>query len=208
MTKSANSSPVLQARIAGLLYLVIIIFGLSGELFIRSRLIVSGDAQATAANIVAAPGLFRAGFLTDSIMIVSDIGLAVLLYALLVPVNKIVALVAMCFRLAQSAVLALNLLHYHAAGMLLNGSYPSIFGVARADSLALFFLDLHAHGYDLALLLFGCHCLLLGYLLYRSQYLPRLLGVLATAAGIVYLIGTYTRFLAPAHVDAVAPIYM
>ena len=105
-------------------------------------------------------------------------------------------------------MLALNLLHYHAAAMLLNGSYSSVVGTDATQALAYFFLDLHAHGYDLALLLFGCHCLLLGYLIFRSGYLPKTLGVLSAAAGLAYFTGTGTRFLAPQYMDRVAPIYI
>ena len=201
-------SPLRYARLAGVLYLVIIVFGIFGEVGIRSTLVVPGDPVATAGNLTSSEGLFRLGFFADSLMILCDIALAVLLYVLLAPVHKVVALMAMCFRLAQSAVLALNLLHYHAAILTLQGAgYSSVFEGTDAAALASFFLDLHAHGYDLGLLLFGVHCLLLGYLIVRSRYLPRLLGFLASAAGAAYLVGSYTRFLFPAHVEAVSPIY-
>jgi hypothetical protein len=197
------------ARLAGVLYLLIIVFGLSGELLIRSRLIVSGDAAATAANIIASEGLFRAGFLTDSIMLLCDVALAVLLYVLLRPVSKVISLMAMCFRLAQSAVLAMNLLHYHAAILLLTGGgNAAAFGDVPLNALASFFLDLYSHGYDLGLLLFGMNCLLLGWLVYRSGYLPKFLGLLLSAAAFAYLIGSYVRFLAPEIVDTVAPVYL
>jgi len=210
MTNDAReTSPLRYARVAGALYLIIIVFGIFGEVFVRSRLIVSGDAGATSANIMASSVLFRAGFLADSIMFLSDVALAVLLYVLLKPVSKTVSLVAMCFRLAQSAVLALNLLHYHAAMLLLSGSsYSRAFGADQTDALASFFLDLHGHGYDLGLLLFGLHCLLLGYLVINSGYLPKFLGVLLVAAGFTYLIGSYTRFLFPDYVTLVSPIYI
>jgi hypothetical protein len=210
MTDSAREiSPQLYARVAGVLYLIIIVFGIFGEMFVRSSLVVPGDAAATASNITAAPGLFRVGFFADSIMFLSDVALAVLLYVLLKPVSKVVALTAMCFRLTQTAVLALNLIHYHAAMLLLADSgYSATFGSERLNALASFFLDMHAHGYDLGLLLFGLHCFLLGYLVFKSRYLPRVLGVLLVAAAFTYLIGSYTRFFFPAYVKAVAPIYI
>jgi hypothetical protein len=204
-----EASPMLYARVAGVLYLVIIVFGIFGEMFVRSGLIIPGDAAATASNIAASQGLFRGGFLADSVMFLCDVGLAVLLYVLLRPVSKMVALVAMCFRLTQTAVIAVNLLHYHAAMLLLNGpGYPEALGTNQLNALTSFFLDLHAHGYDLGLILFGLHCLLLGYLIYKSRYMPKILGALVVAAGFVYLIGSYTRFLAPGYVAAVAPIYI
>jgi hypothetical protein len=204
-----ETSPQLYARVGGVLYLIIIVLGLFGEMYVRSGLVVPGDPAATASKITAAPGLFRVGFLADSIMFLSDVALAVLLYVLLKPVSKVVALAALCFRLAQTAVLALNLLHYHAAMLLLTGSgYSSAFTSEQLNALMSFFLDLHGHGYDLGLLLFGLHCLLLGYLVFKSRYLPRILGVLLVAAAFTYLIGSYARFLFPDYVGAVAPIYV
>jgi hypothetical protein len=210
MTDSTReTSPLLYARIAGVLYLMIIIFGIFGEMFVRSGLIVQGDPAATAGNIIASEGLFRVGFLADSIMFLCDVALAVLLYVLLRPVSKVLALITMCFRLAQTAVLALNLLNYYAADLILRGSdYSSTFGTDEVAVLTSFFLDLHAHGYDLGLLLFGVHCVLVGYLVFKSHYLPRALGVLVAAAGLTYLIGSYTRFLFPGYVGVVTPIYV
>jgi hypothetical protein len=206
---SRDTSPLAYARLAGALYLVIIVFGIFGEMFVRSSLIVPGDITATADNIMASEGLFRVGFLSDSIMFLSDVALAVLLYVLLRPVSKVLSLMAMCFRLAQTAVIATNLLNYHAAVLVLQGpGYSSALGSTEGAALTSFFLDLHAHGYDLGLLLFGVHCVLLGYLVFKSGYLPKVLGILTVAAGLTYLIGSYTRFLAPSHMEAVSPTYI
>lgn len=204
-----GTSPLLYARVAGVLYLIIIVFGVFGEAFVRSSLIAPGDATATAGNIIASERLFRVGFLADSIMFLSDVALAVLLYILLKPVGKTLALVAMFFRLTQAAVLGLNLLNYYAAVLLLNGAgYASAFEADQLHSLSYFFLELHGHGYDLGLLAFGVHCVLLGYLIVESHYLPKVLGVLMVAAGFTYLIGSYTRFLFPDYVTLVSPIYI
>jgi Domain of unknown function (DUF4386) len=203
---SPPSLPV--ARLAGVLYLVIIVFGIFAEAGVRSRLFVPGDALATAGNVVVSPGLFRAGFVADSIMFLSDVALAVLLYVLLRPAGRTLALVAMCFRLAQAGVLAINLLHYHAALLLLDGgTYDAWFEPTQLQGLAYLFLDLHRHGYDLGLLLFGVHCILLGILIGRSGYLPRSLGILAIAAGIAYLVGSTTRFVFPGALATISPIY-
>jgi hypothetical protein len=207
--RSAQTSPLSYARLAGILYLVIIIFGISSEALIRSGLIVPGDATATAGNIIASQGLFRLGFFADSVMFLCDVALAVLLFILLKPVNKTVALVALFFRLTQTAVIALNLLNYHAASLVLSGpGYSSALGASQQHSLSYLFMDLHGHGYDLGLILFGVHCVLLGYLLVKSGYFPRVLGILMMAAGVTYLAGSYTRFLFPAYVTAVSPIYV
>lgn len=205
----ARISPMLCARIAGGLYLVIIVFGISSEALIRSGLLVPADAAATASNIMASPGLFRLGFLADSVMFMCDVALAVLLFVLLRPVNKTVALVALCFRLTQTAVIALNLLNYYAAMMLLEGAgYASAFEPGQVHALTYLFLDLHGHGYDLGLILFGGHCVILGYLIVKSLFIPKALGILMMAGGVTYLVGSYTRFLFPDYVSTLSPIYV
>jgi hypothetical protein len=207
--RTEQPSPRIYARIAGILYLLIIVLGISSEAFIRSGLIVQGDAAATAGNIMASHGLFRVAFLADSIMFLCDVGLAVLLFILLKPVSKTLALAALVFRLTQTAVIALNLLNYYAASLLLNGAgYASAFEPGQVQSLSYLFLDLHGHGYDLGLILFGVHCLILGYLILKSFYIPKALGILMMAGGVAYLVGSYTRFLFPGYMAAVSPIYV
>ncbi|MCL7981117.1 MAG: DUF4386 domain-containing protein [marine benthic group bacterium] len=205
---NTENSPIVYARVAGALYLVIIILGLSSELLVRGGLIVWGDAAATAASISASPGVFRLGFVADSVMVICDVALAVLMFALLKPVNATLALIAMVFRLTQTAVLALNLLNYYAALLLLEGTgFAAAFDPAQLQSLSYLFLDLHAHGYDLGLLLFGVHCLLLGYLIIRARYFPKAIGIMVAAGGLVYLLGSFARFLAPGYGSALVPLY-
>jgi hypothetical protein len=206
--RTIETSPLIHARVAGILYLIIIIFGVFGEAFVRSPVIVPDDVAATAGNIIASTGLFRIGFVADSIMLLCDVALAVLLFVLLKPVSKTVALIAMFFRLTQTAVLAANLLNYYAAALILEGmGYASTLEPGQVHALAYMFLDLHAHGYDLGLILFGVHCALLGYLIFRSHYLPKVLGILMMAASATYLIGSYTRFLFPDYISTISAIY-
>jgi len=196
------------AGLAGVLYLVIIVFGLFGELGVRMSLVVPGDAAATAANILGSETRFRLGFLAESIMALCDIGLAVLLFVILSPVNQVMALAAAAFRAIQTAVIAANLINHHAVLLILTGSdrYAAL-GPEQRDALALLSLDLQAHGYDLALIFFGVANLLLGYLVYRSGYLPRLLGLLLAAGGVVYILGSYLRFLMPEWLAWFEPAY-
>ncbi len=202
-------SPQPYARAAGALYLVIIVFGLWSEVFVRGSLIVAGDAGTTAANILAAEGLFRASFAADSVMALSDVALAVLLFFLLRPVNTTLALTAAALRLIQTAVIAASLLHQYAALLLLgDAGHAAAFEPAQLHALVVLALDMHGHGYDLGLIFFGASCLVLGFLVVRSGYLPRALGWLVMAAGVVYLIGSYTLFLFPARADMVAPLYV
>ncbi len=210
MTASSTETPLsVYARVAGLLYLLIIVLGISGEIFIRSDLIVFGDAAMTAANIMASEGLFRFGFAADALMLVCDVAIAVLFYVLLRPVSKTLAMAAAAFRLIQAAILGFNLLNYYAALMLLEGSvYGAAFKPDALNALSLLFLEMHTHGYDLGLIFFGISCLILGFLVVRSGYFPAMLGYALGVAGVVYLVGSFTRFLAPAFMPFVEPLYM
>jgi hypothetical protein len=205
---STPADPQAHARAAGALYLVIIVLGLSGELLVRSALVVPGDPAATAQNILGHPTLFRLGLAADAVMALCDVALAVLLYVLLRPVSQTLSLMAMVFRLVQTAILGGNLLNHHTALQLLDkGPGFGGFDAAQLGTLALMSLETQSHGYDLGLLFFGASCLILGYLLIRASYFPRFLGPLVAAAGVVYLAGSALRFLAPHLSEAFAPAY-
>jgi hypothetical protein len=195
-------TPEREARLAGVLYLVIIAAGLGAEVGIRATLIAPGDPAATAANILAREGLFRLSLALDVAMGLSDAGLAVLLFVLLRPAGPTLALTAMVFRLVQTAILGANLLNQQAALLALTGPAP-----AEPEALALLMLATQSAGYDLALFFFGVASVMLGVLIFRSGYLPRGLGVLLAAAGAVYLTGSALRFLAPTLWEVFAPAY-
>jgi hypothetical protein len=197
---AAPANPAAVARIAGALYLGIIVLGIWSELAVRAPLAVPGDPAATVANIRGAEALLRLSLAADTLMAVFDVALAVLLFVLLRPVDALLALVAMAFRLIQAAVIGAALLNQQAALLVLGGG-------GGGPELAALFLDLQSHGYDLGLIFFGVNSLVTGYLVYRSGFLPRFVGAGVIAAGIVYLIGSYLRILAPGWVDAFAPAY-
>jgi len=203
-----NKSPQVYARTAGVLYLLIVVLGIWSEVFVRAALVAPGDAAATAANIAANEGMFRLSFAADSIMALSDVGVAVLLYVLLSPVSRTLALVAAALRLLQTAVIAVNLLYHYTALLLLNGAEYAVFAPDQLNALVALVLDMHSHGYDLGLIFFGMSCIVLGYLIAVSGYFPRLLGYFVTAAGVSYLIGSYTLFLLPAYAEPVGVIYV
>ena len=199
----------IQARVAGFLYLLIIVFGISSEVFVRSSLIVAGDPTATATNIMANEWLFRTGFVFDSIMLFSDVAIAVLFYFLFKPVSKMLALTATAFRLTQAAILGLNLLNYYAVLILLDSTRHSIvFDVDQLHAFVLLFLEMHSHGYDLGLLFFGVSNLILGYLVIKSGFFMKILGYGLIGAAVVYLIGGYIRFLLPGYAVVFAPAYI
>lgn len=188
-----------HARAAGLLYLLIIVTAGFAEGYVRTTLVVPGDPAATASGILAAPGLFRLGFFADLVAFVADAAVAVLLYVLLRSAGETLALICAALRLiAHPAIGSLNLLNHFAALQLLSPDGPMA-GVDRveAQQWAAFALDLHGYGYVVAGAFFGVHCALLGVLLYRSEFFPRVLGLLLGAAAFGYLFECVAVFLAP-----------
>jgi hypothetical protein len=186
------------ARIAGLLYLIIIVAGISAEFFVRQSLIVTTDPAATAANVSGAESLFRMGIAGDLVMIIADIGLALAFFVLLRPVSTAIALLAAFFRLVQASVLGLNLLNLFIALQYLTGAaYLSAFTVEQQNAQGLLFLRAHSMGYTLAMIFFGVQCLVLGYLVYRSGYFPKVLGALMLIAGTGYLTDSFASILLP-----------
>ncbi len=197
------------ARVAGVLYLVIIACGLFSELVVRGAVIVPGDAAATAANILAAEALFRLGIASDLMMVLADVGIAIALYVLFAPVSRTLSAAAAAFRLTQAAVLALNLLYQLAALLVLrHGGALSAFDPEQLDALALLLLELHRYGYLLALVLFAGNLVVTGHLLYRSGFLPRTLGVLSVLAAAGYLIDTLMFVLLAGYDGAVSDVVL
>lgn len=187
-----------NARTAGVLYLIIIFSGLFSELFVRSGMIVPGDAAATANNIANNSFLFRMGFISDLVMVMSDVGVALLFYLLLKPVNQGLSMLAAFFRLAQATVIGINLLNLYMPLFLLGGGdYLSSFSGEQLNSLSLLFLNTHSYGYLISGVFFGISCIILGYLIFKAGYFPKWLGVLVVAAGISYLIDCVVNFLFP-----------
>ena len=202
-------SPLKYARVAGVLYLIIIVCGITGELVIRSSLIDSGDSVQTASNILTAPLLFRMGFVTDLVMLIADVAIAILLFQMFRSVNRTLSLSAMVFRLVQASILAFNLLNYYAALLLIEGKDSNLFeGVGSLHELAMMYLNLHAMGYDLGLVFFAVSTLAMAYLLIRSSFTPSILGFGLFAAAVVYLTGSMIRFALPQWIEAFEPFYI
>lgn len=203
---SVNRTPQLYARVAGVLYLLNILAGLYGELFVRGKLIVAGNAAATAHNIIASESLFRRGIAGDLFMQVTDVPLIVIFYLFLRPVNKDLALLAAVFNIVQTSVLALNKLCLVATLSLLgDASYLQAVEPSQREALASLSLSLHESGFAIGLIFFGFSCLIGGYLMYRSGYFPRTIGVLQFVAGLCYLINSFALFLAPSFAEKLFP---
>lgn len=186
------------ARLGGLIYLLIIALGLFGEVFVRGELIVSGDAAGTAANIRASQDLWRAGIAGDLLMHVLDVPLIVILYLLLKPVSRSLALLATFLNIVQTSVLAANKLTLIVPLLTLPGTL-SLGALTRPelDALSYLSIQLHGHGFAVGLVFFGMASLVRGYLLFKSGYVPRILGVLLGLAGLSYLVNSFALLLAP-----------
>jgi Domain of unknown function (DUF4386) len=199
-------SPQRYARIAGVLYLLIIATGIFGEIFVRGQLIVAGDPSATAQQIMAAPLLWLLGIASDIIMQLCDIPVMLVFYLLLRPVHKNLALAAMLFNLIQTAVLVVNKLTLVVPLFLLEPTaYLQAFDLAQRHLLAYLLLKTHNYGFGIGLIFFGFTCLVNGYLIFRSGYLPRIFGILLQLAGLSYLVNSFALLLAPPVLALISP---
>jgi hypothetical protein len=195
----APASPQVCARIGGALYLIIILAGIYGELVARGHLIVTGEPAATARNLVNAPLLYRSSIAVDLVMHICDIPLIVIFYMLLRPVSKSLSLMAAFFNVVQTAILSINKISLLAAlAFLGNASYLKSFDPEQLQVLSYFSLGLHDYGFSIGLIFFGFRCLAVGYLIFKSGYFPKSLGVLQIIAGLCYLINSFSVILLPA----------
>jgi len=190
-------SPRATARLAGLLYFINAACGLWAEAFVRGRIVVAGDAAKTAANIIANQTLYRSGFAADLVSMVLELAIALLLYRLFRPVSRGLAGAMVLFRVAWVAIFATVALTHIAPLLLLDRSIKGLDG-SLAQSLSYFFLRLHGQGYEIGLVFFGVDCLLIGVLILRSDFLPKVLSALLMLAGLCYLVNSFADFLAPA----------
>lgn len=186
------------ARVAGLFYLIFILLSILVDVLGRSKMIVIGDAAATARNIAASEGLFRLSFMSDLLSALFFLLAAWALYVLLKPVNQNMALLFLILNLGGVAVQSLNLLNQFAAVLLLDGGdYLSVFQAGQVQAMALFFLTLHENGFMVAQIFYGTWLFPLGYLVYKSGFLPKFLGVLVLADFVCWLAFFFQFFLFP-----------
>ena len=200
--RTDHASPLTTARIVGAFYLLTIATRMLVEIFVRNRFIVSDDAAATAANVLAHEPLFRLGFAADMVAFASYVVLTALLYGLLKPVNRSVSLVAAFLSLVACAVQALSSVFYLIPVVLLKKSpYTNAFTREQLQALVLVFFSLRAMCYhNIGLVFFGLYCLLIGYLILMSAFLPRVIGALMMLAGC-----SYANFVSPPLVAQLQP---
>jgi hypothetical protein len=182
-----------KARVTGALFLFYIVAGVIAEGFISDRLVAPGDAARTAANILGHESLYRAGFALYLVEMAGQIVTVMLFYELLAAVSKSLARISAALELAGCVIKAMSRLFYFAPLLALGGaSYLSVFTAVQLQALALLFLRINAYGAGIALVFFGFSGLLQGYLIIKSTFLPRWLGVWAVIASVGWL-----SFLSP-----------
>ena len=176
-------NPQVYARVGGVLYLIIIAIGAWGEGFVRGRLL-SRDPATTAANIKAVVSLWRFHVAAELFLLSCAIVLLLILYVLLRPVHRDLALLAALFNIVSISVEAVSALGLDLA--------PN-----QSPEMTKVLIRLHDHGFGVSLLFFGWFCVTIGYLIFKSQYLPKAIGVLMQIAGVCYLINSFAFIASP-----------
>ena len=193
MTKRiTEASPRLTARTTGVFYLITILTGIFAQGFVSERLVVSGAAAATATNILAHSSLFQLGFAVYLVEMACQIAMTALFYELLKPAGRSVSLLAAFLGLAGCVIKTFSRVFFIAPLLVLGGAhYLSVFSVEQLQALALLFLKVNDRGAAIALVFFVFYALLTGYLIIRSTFLARILGVVSVIAGLGWLTFLY-----------------
>ena len=191
-------SPRGEARVAGALYILVILLGGFAEVAVRQGLIVGGDPAATAKAIMANESLYRLGFCAEMLTNMIAIPLTLVMYRILAPAGRFWVLLAVLFDLTQNTINAVNAWTQFAPLTLLSGS-PDVAALPKAElaALARVALKWHDVGFNIALTFFGVALVIYGVVIFRSRFLPRLIGVLYGIAGLCYLANSFVYFMAP-----------
>jgi hypothetical protein len=192
--------------LGGALYLVIILFGAFSEGFVTSKLVVTGDAAATAQHILAAPQLWRGAVGANLLVVLCAVPLLWIEYLLLRPASKSLVLLALLFNLVSLAVEAVSKVFLLLVlPTLESAQYAQAFGPGEVPMLANLALKSHDISFNVALIFFGFTCLLNGHLLFKSGYFPKFIGVLMQVAGAGYLVACFAALFAPSLAEVLLP---
>ena len=203
---SVENYPQRYARLGGALYLLIILFGAFAEGFVANKLVVSADSAATAHNLLASPALWSLSVGANLVVVLCAVPLLWIEYLLLRPVNRQLVLLAVLFNLVSLAVEAISKLFLLAVMPTL--ASPDLlkgFDPAQLQILANLALRSHDVAFNIALIFFGFTCLVNGYLIFKSDYLPKFVGILMQIAGVSYLTACFAALFAPALANLITP---
>lgn len=187
------ANPKAYAHFAGVNYLAIFVLAIFANFFVLSKLIVSGDAGATASAIAEHESLYRLGVASFLVVMIADVFVAWALYYIMRPVSEPLAalssLLRLTYTIAQIGVI-LNLVK-----VLQIGARPEVYGAIADAGWPYFFAAAHAGEFTLTLIFFGLHLMLLGVLIIRSTFLPSLIGALVAIAGLGYVVDGFAEIL-------------
>lgn len=187
----------LVARVGGVLYLIVIVIGGLGEAVVRGRIVVPGNATATAANLRSMEWLWRLGVTGEIVLLMCATALALILYVLLRPVSRDLALLGAFFNLVSIAIEGVAAGALAAALLPMTNAYVGAFTPEQLNVMAMLAVRSHSTGFGIALIFFAMECVILGYLIFRSGYMPRSIGVLMQIAGVCYAINSFAQLLSP-----------
>ena len=188
--------PRLLARVAGVFYLALIVSAMWSYRYVRGELIVGGDMTKTVANIVAHQQLYRMGISAAVVTMLCDTAMGALLYQLLKLVSPRLAALAFAFFAISVAVEAVDIFNYIAPLFTVTlPEYRAAFSPTQLQALVRGSVQVWVYGLGVALAFFGAYCLLAGYLIFRSKFLPSIFGVLMMVAGVYYLTDNFSMFL-------------
>lgn len=193
-TRIAQTTPRRAALVAGAGYVAIFVLAVFGNFVVIEGLIESGDAAATAANILESESMFRAGLVAFAIVFVVDVFVAWALYILFRDLSRDLSLLTAWFRLVYTVFLGVALIFFFVALQLLSGDdYLTAFGPGQVDAHVLLAVDAFNYAWLVGLVCFGVHLILLGYLAIRSGWTAKALGYVLMVAGAAYIIDTLAR---------------
>jgi hypothetical protein len=193
---TCTEHPRLLARVAGVFYLIITAFALFAYLYVRGQLIVQDDMARTTANIVTQEQLYRWGFAAGVIVVICNPPMGLILYELLKVINRRLALLALVFIIISTTIEAVNLFNYISPLFTFNlPQFRSAFNPAELQALASGSIRMFGYAFSVSLTFFGVFCVLIGYLIFRSKFLPAILGLLMIVAGATYWINSFRLFL-------------
>lgn len=196
MSRSTQTPPLAVARLAGLLYLAVVPLGVFSLLYVPAQIVVPGDAAATAARLAGSESLLRLGIASDLLAGILMILVVVTLARLLRPASETATLLMVCLLLAAVPIAVLSQAFQLGALLLVNGSgYLEAFSAGQREALALWSLRMHGRGTSFAFIFWGLWLLPLAFLVYRSGFLPRVLGIVLALAGIGYVIDSFSSVL-------------
>lgn len=185
-----------MAKLAGVSYLFIILFGIFSHIIVRGNIVVAGDASATATSILNQESLFRMSIVSDLLMVLSYFSLGVLLYFIFKPRHKKGATVLLLLNIIGASMMSLNMINQFAALYVLNGStYLNAFNADQLQALSLFYMNLHSIGYKMATISFGVWLLPMGYLGLKSGYFPKVISYLLMVGAVTYMVSFFGSLL-------------